>query len=71
MKILGCTLVLMSISTNSLAGNNFIEFQQFEKVQQVSVAAGALYACSKDEALSWPKRNAVSALKSTHLRHPH
>ena len=62
MRYLVLLLAIISLSRSVYAGNSYIEFGQFEKVQQVSVAAGALYACSKDESLDWSKRHAYQFL---------
>ena len=55
-------LSIVFASLSAFAGNTYIEFGQFEKAQSISVAAGALYACSKNEQLDWPKRNAYQFL---------
>ena len=62
MKYATALLFLVCLSPAVFAGNSYIEFGQFEKIQNVSIAAGALYACSKDEAIAWPKRNAYQFL---------
>jgi hypothetical protein len=49
-------VLVVCLSPAVFAGNTYIEFGQFEKVRKVSIAAGALYACSKNEAIAWPKR---------------
>ena len=51
-------LIPLSICVFHLAwaDNSCIEFGQFEKVRRVCIAAGALYACGKDESIPWEKR---------------
>lgn len=58
--LVGVALALTLSSV--LASNSYIEFGQFDKVRQSWVAAGALYVCSKDESLDWPKRSAYQFL---------
>ncbi len=57
MRNIAFILLVIGFSPSVYAGNSYIEFGQFEKVQQVSVAAGALYACSTNESVAWPKRH--------------
>lgn len=51
-------LIAIFLPAVGFAGNTYIEFGQFEKVRRISITAGALYACSKDKSLEWPKRAA-------------
>lgn len=62
MRYLVLLLTVISLSPSAYAGNSYIEFGQFDKVQEVSVAAGALYACSKDDSMEWSKRLAYQFL---------
>lgn len=55
-------LIGISLSPSIYAGNSYIEFGQFDKVQKVSVAAGVLYACSKNESTDWSDRHAYQFL---------
>ena len=52
------TIALACFSVSAFSANSYIEFGQFDKVKRASIAAGALYACSKDESIDWKKRNA-------------
>ena len=58
MKTKFLLLPMLLISIKAVAGNSYIEFGQLEKVQELSVVAGAFYACSKNEKTPWPKRHA-------------
>ena len=58
MKYAPAFLFLLTFSPSVFAGNSYIEYRQFNKIQTVSIAAGALFACSEDESLAWPERHA-------------
>ncbi len=58
MKYATALLFLVCFSPAVFAGNSYIEFRQFEKIKNVSIIAGALYACSEVESIAWPKRHA-------------
>jgi hypothetical protein len=58
MKSFKFIVTAMFISPAAWGGNSYIEFEQFEKVQRVSAAAGALYACSKNEKIDIEKQKA-------------
>lgn len=58
-----CTfLIALFASMPAAHGNTYIEFGHFDKVQQVSYAAGALLACSKNESVDMLKRNTYQIL---------
>ena len=58
MKYAIAFLFLLTLSPAIFAGNTYIEYRQFEKIQTVSIAVGALFACSEVESLAWPQRQA-------------
>ena len=58
MKYAPAFLFLFCLSPAVFAGNTYIEYRQFEKIQTVSIAVGALFACSEVESLAWPQRQA-------------
>jgi hypothetical protein len=51
-------LIVLNAATPALAGNSYISFGQFDKVNRIDRVAGALYACSKNESFEWSKRHA-------------
>lgn len=57
-----CVVVVLNIPAAVFAGNSYIEFGQIDKVNRVSITAGALYVCSEDEKRSWEKRIAYQFL---------
>jgi len=56
MKYVISMVVFVVFSPFAFAGNSYIEFRQFDKVQNVSIAAGSLYACGEDPSLPWEQR---------------
>ena len=58
MKYAPVFLFLLCLSPAVFAGNSYIEYRQVEKIQNVSITAGALFACSEDKSLAWPQRQA-------------
>ncbi len=58
MKYAPAFLFLLCLTPAVFAGNSYIEYRQFEKIRNVSIVAGALYACSEDESFAWPQRHA-------------
>ena len=58
MKYAIAFLFLLTLSPAVFAGNTYIEYRQFEKIQTVSIPVGALFACSEVESLAWPQRQA-------------
>ncbi len=58
MKYATAFLFLLYLSPTVFAGNSYIEYRQVEKIRNVSIAAGALFACSEDKSLAWPQRQA-------------
>ena len=51
-------ITALLLSNKAISSNSYIEFGQLDKVQELSVTAGAFYACSKNEQTPWPKRHA-------------
>lgn len=64
MRSLIC-IVALAVPSAATAANSYIEFGQFEKVRQTWIAAGTLYACSKDGSLDWETRHAYLFLHFT------
>lgn len=53
-------LTALAIAHAAYAGNTYIQAGQFDTIERIEIAAGALYACSKDEALNWEERKRIS-----------
>jgi hypothetical protein len=64
-----CAFVItLFASLPAVYGNTYIEFGHFDKVQQISFAAGALFTCSKNESIDMPKRNSYQILHLNLIR---
>jgi hypothetical protein len=56
-------IITLFTSVPAVYANTYIEFGHFDKVQEISLSAGALSACSKDESIDTSKRNLYQILQ--------
>jgi hypothetical protein len=56
-------IITLFASLPAVYGNTYIEFGHFDKVQEISLSAGALSACSKNESIDITKRNSYQILQ--------